>query len=187
VIRAQDSQIINAGRDVVQTIDTGGGAYVGGGVNLNGGDFVGRDKVVYGDEVHGDKVGGDKISGISISGSSGIGIGRGSTGFSVDGDIHGNVSIGADADEIERLFQPVLQAISHAPQDVRAQAVSKVADLKTEAAKGDAANDGVMAGLLNEIKKLVPEAAGALVQAFASPLLQKAAGDLTQLVLNTFR
>ena len=40
-------------------IDAGGGNYVGGDVDA-GGDFVGRDKINYGDEVHGDKVLGDK-------------------------------------------------------------------------------------------------------------------------------
>lgn len=34
-------------------ITTGGGAYIEGGVTVSGGDFVGRDQVVYGDKVHG--------------------------------------------------------------------------------------------------------------------------------------
>jgi hypothetical protein len=41
-------------------IDTGGGAYVEGGVTVSGGDFVGRDQVVYGDKVHG--VAGDELA-----------------------------------------------------------------------------------------------------------------------------
>jgi methyl-accepting chemotaxis protein len=40
-------------------IDTGGGAYIAGGVQISGGDFVGRDKIVQGDEVHGDVYSGD--------------------------------------------------------------------------------------------------------------------------------
>lgn len=32
--------------DEKQTIDTGGGAYVGGQVSIEGGDFVGRDKII---------------------------------------------------------------------------------------------------------------------------------------------
>jgi tetratricopeptide (TPR) repeat protein len=39
-----------------EQVDTGGGAYTGGDVHVQDGDFVGRDKVVAGDEVHGDKV-----------------------------------------------------------------------------------------------------------------------------------
>jgi len=47
-------------------INTQGGAFVRGNVNTGGGDFVGRDKIVHGDEVRGDKIGGDKIGGDSI-------------------------------------------------------------------------------------------------------------------------
>lgn len=35
-------------------INTGGGAYVGGSVNTQGGDFIGRDRIVYGDEIRGE-------------------------------------------------------------------------------------------------------------------------------------
>ena len=45
--------------DRAQPIHTGGGAYIGGGVQITGGDFVGRDKIVHGHEVRGDKVEGD--------------------------------------------------------------------------------------------------------------------------------
>ncbi len=55
-------------------------------VNTGGGDFVGRDKIVHGDEVHGDKVTGDKVGGdkitvgnrINITGDGNV-IGQGST------------------------------------------------------------------------------------------------------------
>ena len=40
-----------------QEILTGGGAVAGGNVDTRGGDFVGRDKIVEGDEVRGDKIG----------------------------------------------------------------------------------------------------------------------------------
>jgi hypothetical protein len=39
-------------RDRDTRVDTGGGAYIGGGVNVSGGDFVGRDKVVHGDNIN---------------------------------------------------------------------------------------------------------------------------------------
>jgi hypothetical protein len=38
-----------------RTINTGGGAYVEGNVHVRGGDFVGRDSIVYGDRVRGDR------------------------------------------------------------------------------------------------------------------------------------
>ena len=56
-----------------QRINTGGGAFIGGGVNTGGGDFVGRDKVVRGDEVHGDKVRGNKVTGDVITANIGAG------------------------------------------------------------------------------------------------------------------
>jgi hypothetical protein len=46
----------DAGWDGSGRIHTGGGAHVRGDVRTGGGDFVGRDKVVRGDEVHGDKI-----------------------------------------------------------------------------------------------------------------------------------
>lgn len=36
------------------------GTYIGGNLNTDGGEVVGRDKIVYGDEVKGDKVNGSK-------------------------------------------------------------------------------------------------------------------------------
>jgi tetratricopeptide (TPR) repeat protein len=42
-------------------VNTGGGAYISGSINVAGGDYVGRDKIVQGDEVYGDKISGDKI------------------------------------------------------------------------------------------------------------------------------
>ncbi|MBN1146202.1 MAG: zinc ribbon domain-containing protein [Anaerolineales bacterium] len=73
-----------------QEIHTQGGAFVAGQVNTAGGDFIGRDKRVYGDEVHGDKVLGDKVSGdkisgdrydVKMSGGTGIAIGRGAQAY----------------------------------------------------------------------------------------------------------
>jgi len=37
-------------------IDSGGGMINSGSINTNGGDVIGRDKIVYGDEVQGDKI-----------------------------------------------------------------------------------------------------------------------------------
>jgi len=41
---------LEASKPVTQ-INTGGGAYIKGDVNVPGGDFVGRDQIVYGDKV----------------------------------------------------------------------------------------------------------------------------------------
>lgn len=50
-------------------VQTGGGAYVGGSVNIQGGEFVGRDKIIQGDEVRGDEIRGDKRNVEKTSGS----------------------------------------------------------------------------------------------------------------------
>jgi len=42
-------------------INTGGGAFIAGNVYTRGGAFVGRDKIVQGDETHGDKLSGDDV------------------------------------------------------------------------------------------------------------------------------
>lgn len=49
-VRGANTGPINTGTQIKvdKHIDTGGGAYVGGGVNVTGGDFVGRDKITQG-------------------------------------------------------------------------------------------------------------------------------------------
>jgi len=47
--------------EFVERVKTGGGAVVFGSVHTGGGDFVGRDKIIQGDEVSGDKVMGNKF------------------------------------------------------------------------------------------------------------------------------
>lgn len=59
-IEAEPGALAGAQRPSV-IVNTGGGAYIAGNVKTGGGAFVGRDKIVYGDEVHGDKVQGNKI------------------------------------------------------------------------------------------------------------------------------
>ena len=59
-IEAEPGALAGAQRPAV-IVNTGGGAYIAGNVTTGGGAFVGRDKIVYGDEVHGDKVQGNKI------------------------------------------------------------------------------------------------------------------------------
>lgn len=55
--------------------------------------------------------------------------------------------------------------------------------MKSEAAKGEKANDGVMAALVNGIAKLVPGAVSAVTSAFGTPLLSGIAGPVTKIVL----
>lgn len=57
---------------------------IGNNINTSGGDYVGGNKNIHGDEIHGDKIGGDKVGGDkisvgNISGGSGIAIGSGAS------------------------------------------------------------------------------------------------------------
>lgn len=161
-------------------IDTGGGAYVGGNVNTEGGDFVGRDKVVHGDEVRGDKVGGDKITVGDITGSSGIAIGR-----------HASATAQAapSRDELAKALAPVLDAIQrdHAAAATQAAAMQQIEALTDELAKGKEADDSRIAGILDELARMVPGAVAAVASAFANPLLSGLAGPVTEFLLGQWR
>jgi len=58
--------------EFVERVKTGGGAVVFGDVHTSGGDFIGRDKVVQGDEVRGDNVLHDKINSQINAGSGSV-------------------------------------------------------------------------------------------------------------------
>jgi hypothetical protein len=153
-----------------KVVNTEGGAYTEGDVNVQGGDFVGRDKI------SGDKVGGDKITVGDISGSSGIAIGRNASASVTQ-------TQGISGAELAALFAPLEQAVQSAPADNQAEAQEKLQDLEAEVAKGDEADDSRMAGLLNDLVDLVPSAVGATVSVFASPILGGIAGPVTDFVL----
>ncbi len=53
----KDHVSVGSGIGSIGNLNTGGGPVISGGVNVSGGEFVGRDKRVYGDEVHGNKIG----------------------------------------------------------------------------------------------------------------------------------
>lgn len=156
------------------TINTGGGAYIGGGVRVDGGNFIGRDKITYGDEVKGDKVGGDKITVGDISGGTSIAIGRGA---------QSNVNQGVTSADFAAIFAPLTQVIQSAPADKRDEATLKVKELQQEIAKGNNADDKRIAKLIDSLADLVPNAVSAVVGIFATPLLSGLAGNATQFVL----
>ena len=51
------------------------------------------------------------------------------------------------------------------------------------ARKGDKANDGLMATLVNGLAELAPGAVGALVSAFSQPVLAEVTGPVTRMIL----
>lgn len=160
------------------TINTGGGAYIAGNVTTGGGEFVGRDKVIHGDEVAGDKVGGDKVDGDKIVAT----IGDNNSGIAIGKNITQHTTIGVDPAQINALFVEMLQAAA-AARGKQAEAVAMVNELKAEAAKGEKAEDARLATLIDGFVELVPAGVSAVVSAFASPILAGVVGPVTKYAL----
>lgn len=90
--------------------------------------------------------------------------------------------------DLEALFAPLLVAVAqHAPAAEKTAAVQQVQQLKTELAQGPQAADDKVGTILDGLAAMVPAAIGAIVSAFASPLLAGVAGPVTKFVLNKLR
>ena len=165
---------------LARQINTGGGAYIGGNVSIQNSEFIGRDKIIHGDEVAGDKVGGDKISVGDISNSTGVAIGP-----EARSEVY--QSTGLSGKEFEQIFEPLLQAVRNAPDDVQLQAEMKVEELKQEIKKGKNKNDVIQARLIDGIVGLVPGAVSAVVGMFASPVLAGFVGPATEFILDKIK
>lgn len=178
------------------SINTGGGAYIGGSVQLDKGDFVGRDKVIHGDEIRGDKFTGDKIMNDKVegnkTGSDNISVGNisGGTGIAIGRGATSNVtqsSTSSDPAAMAALFAPLLAAIQEAPTDVQNQATPVISQLQAETAKGQQADDETMGGLIQDLADLVPSAVSAIGTIFAGPVLGNLVGPATKFVLNRLK
>jgi hypothetical protein len=86
--------------------------------------------------------------------------------------------------ELDNALRPVAEAIRSAPSEKQAEAEAKLDELKREAAKGEDADDGVVARLVDGLVSLVPGAVSAVVAAFGSPILSGVAGSATKFVLD---
>jgi hypothetical protein len=160
--QATTSYYAKAGRGgtIVQgtgnTVVGAGGVNVGG--NVGGSIVTGDDNIITGD----------------VSGQ-GIGIGRGASGTSTQG---------VTGAELGQLFAPLLDAAQQAPPQQQEAAVETVVALQEEVAKGEEADDGRMANLIEGLVQLVPAAVTAVVSTFASPILAGVAGPVTKYVLD---
>ena len=109
----------------------------------------------------------------------------------------GNVTVGGDIvgrdkivgteiskAQLDQVFRPLTEAVRAAPHEKEQEAAQKVEALKNEAAKGNSASDSVMAKLVEGIVELVPGAVGAVVSAFATPILGGIAGPVAKSVLD---
>lgn len=153
----------------VTTIDTGGGAYIRGNVSA-GGDFIGRDRVDDRVEIHA----GDTINVGDVSGA-GIAIGRGA---------QATVTTGISAQELQRLFEPLMTSIREMPVANQTEALKRAEELKQEVAKGKAADDSKMGKLIDGLVGLVPGAVSGIASIFASPIVGGLAGPVTKYVLD---
>jgi hypothetical protein len=117
--------------------------------------------------------------GVSITGSVGT----------VRGDIVGRDKIINTVDQtsqgdLDNAFRPLIEAIKAAPPDKRTEADAKLTALQEEAAKGEEADDGAIAKLIDGLVGLVPGAVTAVTSAFATPVLGGIAGPVTKFVLD---
>jgi hypothetical protein len=126
-----------------------------------------------------EKMGESQSGGVNIAGTVG----------SVGGDIVGRDKIVGipSAAALDGALRPLIEAIAAAPAAARPEAKAKLAALKQEATKGNDANDGTIAKLLDGLVGLVPGAASAVVSAFAAPILGSIAGPVTGFVLDKLR
>lgn len=122
-----------------------------------GGDVVGRDKTV------------QSITVGNITGSTGVAIGAGA---------QAQVTVGgAGPTPLDVVFAPILekvQALPDGPAKVVAQQAAQ--GLRTEAEKGDAADEPAVSGWLGFLAQLAPEAWAAAVAAFTRPNVSVSAG-----------
>ena len=98
------------------------------------------------------------------------------------------VTTGVSPGELETLFAPFLAAIGEAaPEDQKTAALHQAQALKSEVAKGEQAEDGKIATIVNGLVDLVPKAVGAIVSLFATPFLSGIAGPVTNIVLDNLK
>jgi hypothetical protein len=126
---------------------------------------------------------GDERSGARQSG--GVNISGGTV--TVGGDIVGRDKIvGTEISrvQLDQILRPIEEAVRTAPPEKQPEAMQKLEELKAQAAKGENAEDGVVAKLVKGLVGLIPGAVSAVVSAFATPLLGGIAGPVTKHVLN---
>ena len=123
-------------------IDTGGGAYVGGKVEVHDGDFVGRDKVIHGDEIKIGDVTGDNVA---------IAAGR---------EAQAEVTQGVGGEDLAALFAQVYRQIEARPEDPdvgKDELTETVQKIEKEAAQGEKANPHKVERWLRFLGEMAPD------------------------------
>lgn len=162
------------------------GGNVVGGIQMGStisGDYIGGDKVL-GSEI-GKQIntkideavftsGGDNIKVGDISGSSGVAIGRGAS---------AKVSTTQQSQDAYVDYDAMFERLEKIVKEQDPSLLGKMNDLQSQVALGAGANDKVVAGLIDDLTKELPDTKTAILVLFHNPDVSIAAGDLTQFVL----
>ncbi len=132
------------------SVNTGGGAYIGGDVNTSGGDFIGRNKSV----IKGDRglvIGGDVMSSNTL----------------ISGD--GNVT--SFNKDVSNLFTPVYDAVekSNLSKMEKADLEAEVKDIEQEIRKSPHSDEAFLMRRLRNIRRLAPDILDVIVATIANP------------------
>lgn len=144
-------------------IDTGGGSSYVGDIKVEGGDFVGGRKIVYGDEVRGDKVGGDRYTTGDITDST-VAMGRGAQATHTEG---------VSGEDLAQLFAQVYRQIEARPEDPdvdKEELAETVQKVEQEAAKGEEANPNRVERWLKFLGGMAPDILDVTVACLTHPL-----------------
>jgi hypothetical protein len=149
VLSAQIKPLLKAFRQATGAsteINTGGGAYVGGNVEVQNGDFVGRDSI---------RVAGDG---------------------NIIGDHGRTTTIkqqGADATAIVQAFADLYTAVARQPslsdQD-KVDIQAELQEVEEELEKGEAAREGFIQRRLRSIRNMAPDIYDVIITTFANPV-----------------
>jgi hypothetical protein len=118
--------------------------------------------------------------------SGGVNI-HGGTVNTAGGDIVGHDKVvhqGTSSEQLEAALRPLTEAISTASPEKRAEAKGTLEELKSELENKEKSDDSRVAKLVEGLLNLVPGAAGAVANAFGTPILGAIAGPVTKYVLN---
>lgn len=135
-----------------KNINTGGGAYIGGGVNTGGGDFVGRDKTVTAEK-----------GGVAIGGNV-----SGSTIITGDGNVVGS-TVTLQGDYIQQIFTEIDKHPELAPLD-KEDLKADVEAIQIEDAKGESAEETVIARKMRNIQRMAPDILEVVLATVANPV-----------------
>lgn len=179
--QAEEEEAMSKQEQRPQQIDTGGAAYISGNVRT-GGDFIGRDKIVHGDEVKGDKVQGPKAGGDVIIATVGAGAKNVAIGKEIQQTINElGAPTPADRQTIEQHFVQLLAQLNKANLEPRiaGRTEANLEMLKEELSKTaeqETPNAGTITRIGDWLLDNVPELAQAVTELFGLPAVAKVLG-----------